>query len=169
MKSLILIILFSMPFALLAQAQEILIGKCKYGDPGLGDKRGKILPGEPFVYFIKKADEFFAISGIAHKEDVLRKRTQPLRGELPLLKIFKAGAGEHIEDEYFSTLLSPGMFYWIQTSASYKTSVGTVPIPLHPQEDEEIEAKRFDADYTAFNGHHPFTNIVYPICSYWKY
>ena len=150
-----------MAYSVWADDKEVLVGKCTYGYVFADDKKGRIAPGDPFVYFLKINDEFFAISGIAHKEDFLREKTQSLRGDLPLLKIFQAGSGDNKNDEKF---IPSGTIYWIQLD-----SFGTVPIPLYPQEDEVTKSARFGDELSILTGKHPFTDDVYPACSYWKH
>ena len=161
--------LLGMAYSVWADNKEVLVGKCTYGQGDIaGDKRGKITPGDPFVYFVKINDDFFAISGIAHKEDFIREKTQPLREDLPLLKIFQAGSGGNRTNEEILQFIEVGTMYWIQPhSKSY--DYGTVPIPLYPQEDEVTESAQFNDELLILTGIHPFTDNVYPACSYWKH
>ena len=161
--------LLGMAYSVWADNKEVLVGKCTYGYSYIaGDKKGRITPGDPFVYFVKINDDFFAISGIAHKEDFIREKTQPLREDLPLLKIFQAGSVGNRTDEEVSQLLPAGSMYWIQP---HNRRYGHVPIPLYPQADEVIETARAgggDAILILF-GRHPLTGKSYPACSYWKH
>ena len=123
----------------------------------------------PFCLFCEKKDEFFAVSGVAHKPDFVRERTQTLRGELPLLKIYKGGDEEEPEHKFISRHIGHGTLYWLQGFWDLMDSVGTVPISLHPQEDEVVEMAEFDNAFSVRNGKHPFTDMGYPVCSYWKH
>ena len=157
-----------MAYSVWADDKEVLVGKCTYGYVFADDRRGRIAPGDPFVYFVKIDDKFFAVSGIAHKEDFLREKTQPLREDLPLLKIFQAGSGDNKNDEKF---IPSGTIYWIQPSSfpNLSKNYGTVPIPLSPQEDEVTISAQFNDKLSISTGKHPFTDDVYPACSYWKH
>ena len=163
-RLLCLTVLFGMAYSVWADDKEVLVGKCTYGYITAADKKGRIAPGDPFVYFVKINDEFFAISGIAHKEDFVREKTQPLREDLPLLKISKVGSGDNKNNKHILKFIAPWTFYWIQLD-----SYGTVPIPLSPQEDEVTKSARFNDELSISTGKHPFTDDSYPACSYWKH
>ena len=167
-RLLCLTVLFGMAYSVWADDKEVLVGKCTYGYTTADDKRGRIAPGDPFVYFVKINDEFFAISGIAHKEDFIREKTQPLRGDMPLLKIFQVGSGGNKNHKHIVKFITADTFYWIQPYFSSSKSLGTVPIPLYPQEDEVTKSARFGDELSILTGKHPLTDSVYPACSYWK-
>ena len=155
MKNMILfILLFGMMNPVWSADYEKLVAKCKYDGEPQGDD-DIITPGGVFIYILKIDENFFTVNGIAHKNDDLTKKNQPLRGELPLLKISNNNGD------------------WSWNLPNFGNKEGNVRLPI-PLDFKPIDGWRLTEDGDKFtmivgSGQHRFTSNVYPICSLWKW
>lgn len=107
-----------------ADYKEQLVAKCAYrtsNEPGFD-----ILPKDVFYYVLKNSQgELFVVSGIAQEIDCLNKRTQTLRGEHPLLKIYDKNPAKLSS---YSPLTEHKSNYWVQPKVSEGESATLVYI-----------------------------------------
>ena len=141
MKKIIYVLLAIFAHAAFASHSEVLVAKCGFGV----DMEGIIQPGSAFYYILKSDDQYFAISGIAHRRDKLADRTQPLRGELPLLAV-----------EYEHGIPR----YWLQPSFLGRQAKSYIAVPLDISQPVETMVG---------SGGTALTDYVYPTCVVWRH